>query len=63
MDFVRQELQQFASATENLLGHGVTLEELNETERDLVHHYLLAMAQRFVAVQASKESQKPIGTA
>ena len=47
MDLMRKELQRFVVASETMLGYEVKLEELTETERDLIQYYLPAMGEKF----------------
>jgi hypothetical protein len=58
MDLMRKELQRFVAASETMLGYEVKLEELTETERDLIQYYLPAMGEKFPVnrVSASERS-------
>lgn len=47
MEPLSREVKGFITATEVMLSDGVWAEELNETERQLIQHYLTAMAEKF----------------
>lgn len=49
MEQLNREVKGFVTATEVMLSHGVRVEELNETERQLIQHYLNAMAEKFTS--------------
>lgn len=47
MEPLSREVKGFITSTEVMLSEGVRLEDLNETERHLIEHYLTAMAEKF----------------
>jgi hypothetical protein len=49
MEIMRQEVHEFSSASEKLLGYDVTLEELSVMERDVIQYYLSAIGEKFAA--------------
>lgn len=63
MDSISQELQHFVTATEELLAPDVRLEKLNETERDIIQYYIMALAFKFATISTSEQPEKPMGTA
>lgn len=50
---IRPELQQFASASERLLGYETNQKELTDTERDLVRYYVETLAGKFSTFSSS----------
>jgi len=51
MEPMRQEVHEFSSAAETLLGYEVKLEELTVMEREVIHYYLSAIGEKFMTHQ------------
>ncbi|MCS6302773.1 MAG: hypothetical protein H8K07_03790 [Nitrospira sp.] len=49
MEPLRQEVHEFASASEKLLGYAVKLEELTVMEQRLIEYYVSAVGEKFTA--------------
>ncbi len=47
---LREEIQQFMDASENLLGYSVQVEELTNVELELIKYYLIELSQKFPAL-------------
>ena len=55
MELMRQEVHEFSSASEKLLGYDVTLEELSVMERDVIQYYLSAIGEKFMTQQLNAD--------
>lgn len=51
MEPLRQEVNEFSSASEKLLGYEVKFEELTVMERDIIHYYVSAIGEKFTIPQ------------
>ena len=49
MEPMRQEVQEFARASEKLLGYAVQVEELTVMEHKLIEYYLAAIGEKLTA--------------
>lgn len=55
MEPMRQEVHEFSSASEKLLGYDVRLDELTVMERDVIHYYLAAIGEKFMTHQLNAD--------
>ena len=55
MEPMRQEVHEFSSVSEKLLGYDVRLEELTVMERDVIHYYLAAIDEKFMTHQLNAD--------
>lgn len=55
MEPMRQEVHEFSSASEKLLGYDVRLEELTVMERDVIQYYLSVIGEKFMTHQLNAD--------